>query len=76
MAIPSEVMNHREELLRAFGIESEDLEANRAGRLSTAQGYRLLSSGNSNLAGAFLIGLLLAAMLYWVVNKPLVPVHQ
>jgi hypothetical protein len=75
MAIPSEPKNHREELLQAFGVQSEDLEANRAGRLGPAQRRKLLSSGNSNLTGAFLIGLLLAGILYGVANKPLVPVQ-
>jgi hypothetical protein len=73
MTLPSEPRDHRAELLRAFQIQPEDLEANRAGRLSVAQGRNLLRSGTSNLAGAFLIGLLLAAILYGVVNKPLVP---
>ena len=75
MTTPSQPVNHREELLRAFGIQSQDLEANRAGRLGEAQGRKLLSSGNGNLAGAFLIGLLLAGILYGLVNKPLVPVQ-
>jgi hypothetical protein len=73
MTIPSEPKDHRTELLRAFQIQPEDLEANRAGRLSVAQGRNLLKSGISNLAGAFLIGLLLAGILYGVVHKPLVP---
>lgn len=75
MAIPSERMNHHEELLRAFEIQGEDLEANHAGRLGPAQSRRLLSSGNSNLAGAFLIGLLLAGILYGLANKPLMPIQ-
>jgi hypothetical protein len=75
MTIPSERMNHSEELLRAFGIQFEDLEVNRAGRLGPAQSRKLLSSGNSNLAGAFLIGLLLAGILYGLANKPLVPIQ-
>ena len=73
MSIPSEPGNHRIELLRAFQIQPEDLEANRAGRLGPTQARKLLSSGTSNLAGAFLIGLLLAGILYGVVHKPLVP---
>jgi len=75
MTTPSQPMSHREELLRAFGIQPQDLEANRAGRLGEAQGRKLLSSGNGNLAGAFLIGLLLAGILYGLANKPLVPVQ-
>jgi hypothetical protein len=73
MSIPSEPGNHRAELLQAFQIQPEDLEANQAGRLSVTQGRKLLSNGTSNLAGAFLIGLLLAGILYGVVHKPLVP---
>lgn len=73
MTLPSEPGDHRTELLRAFQLQPEDLEANRAGRLSPAQGRRLLGNGNSNLAGALLIGLLLAGILYGVVHKPLVP---
>jgi hypothetical protein len=73
MAIPSEPMSHHEELLRAFGIQYEDLQANQAGRLGVTQERKLLSSGNGNLAGAFLIGLLLAGILYGVAHKPLVP---
>ena len=75
MAIPSEITSHREELLRAFGIQPEDLEANHAGRLGLVQGRRLLRSGTSNLAGAFLIGVLLAAILYGVAAKPLAPIQ-
>jgi len=75
MAIPPELTSHREALLRAFGIQSEDLEANHAGRLGPAQGRRLLRSGTANLAGAFLIGVLLAAILYGVAAKPLAPIQ-
>lgn len=75
MTIPSEPINHSEELIRAFGIQYEDLEANRLGRLGVTQERKLLRSGTGNLAGALLIGLLLAAILYGVVNKPLVPVQ-
>jgi uncharacterized membrane protein len=73
MPVPSEPRDHRTELLRAFQIQPEDLEANRAGRLGPTQARKLLSSGSSNLAGTFLIGLLLAGILYGVVHKPLVP---
>lgn len=75
MAIPSEPGGQRAALLQAFQIQSEDLEANRTGRLGPAQGRRLLRSGTANLAGAFLIGILLAAILYGVAAKPLAPIQ-
>ncbi len=65
--------HHCAELMRAFQIQLEDREANGAGRLSPAQGRKLLSNGNSNLAGTLLIRLLLAGILYGVIHKPLVP---
>src|SRR4029079_1712605 len=46
-----------------------------AGRLGPAQGRGLLRSGSANLAGAFLIGVLLAAILYGVAAKPLAPIQ-
>ena len=75
MAIPSEPGNQGAELLRAFRIQPEDLDANHAGRLGPAQGRGLLRSGSANLAGAFLIGVLLAAILYGVAAKPLAPIQ-
>jgi hypothetical protein len=68
-------MDRHEALLNAFRIKPEDLEANRLGRLGPTQARNLLASGNFNLAGAFLVGVVLAAILYWVVNKPLVPIQ-
>jgi hypothetical protein len=68
-------MNHQEELLKAFHIGIEDIQANRTGRLGPTQQRNLLNSGNGNLAGSLLIGLLLAAILYGVANKPLVTVQ-
>lgn len=68
-------MDNHEALLKAFRIKPEDIEANRAGRLGPTQAHNLLVSGNFNLAGAFLVGLVLAAILYWLANKPLVPIQ-
>ena len=68
-------MSHQEELLKAFHIGMEDIQANRAGRLGPEQRRNLLNNGNGNLAGALLIGVLLAAIVYGVANKPLVPVQ-
>lgn len=68
-------MTNHEKLLRAFRIRVEDVEANRLGWLGAAQQRNLLNSGNLNVAGAFFIGLLLAAILYGVAAKPLVPIQ-
>lgn len=68
-------MEHRAELLQAFHIGPEDLEANRSGALGERQKQLLARSGMMNLLGAFVIGLLLAAILYGVAKKPLVPVQ-
>ena len=69
------MMNYRDDLLRAFHISVQDLEANRVGRLGAAQQRNLLRSGNWNLAGAVLICLVLGAILYGVASKPLVPIQ-
>jgi hypothetical protein len=73
--LDEETMDNHEALLKAFRIKPEDIEANRAGRLGPTQAHNLLVSGNFNLAGAFLVGLVLAAILYWLANKPLVPIQ-
>src|SRR5690349_23966979 len=70
-----EQMGHREELLRRFRLDQEDLEANRRGQLSQRQARALLRSGVRNLLGALLIGLALAAILYAVASKPLAPIQ-
>ena len=68
-------MNYRDDLLRAFNISVEDLEANRGGRLGAAQQRYLLRSGNWNIAAATLVCLLLGAILYGVASKPLAPIQ-
>jgi hypothetical protein len=68
-------MGHREDLLRLLHIEVEDLQANRAGKLSSRQARYLVQSGMRNLLGSLLIGLLLAFILYAVASKPLAPVQ-
>ena len=68
-------MDHREELLRAFGIGPEDLELNRTGRLGQAQMRNLRRSGYANIASSLVIGAGLAAILYWIATKPLAPVQ-
>ena len=70
-----EQMGHREELLRRFRLDQEDLEANRRGMLSQRQARSLVRSGVRNLLGALLIGLVLAAILYAVASKPLAPIQ-
>jgi hypothetical protein len=66
-------MGHRDDLLQLFHLGPEDLEANRAGKLSPRQARALRQSGVRNLLGSLLIGLILAAILFGVANKPLVP---
>jgi hypothetical protein len=68
-------MTHRDDLLRAFRITAEDLEANRVGRLGVAQRRNLLRSGNWNVAIAVLMGLVPVAMLYGLATKPLAPIQ-
>lgn len=68
-------MGRREELLRRFHLDREDLEANRHGQLSQRQARALVRSGVRNLLGALLIGLALAAILYAVASKPLAPIQ-
>lgn len=70
MTTPTE---HREELLRAFGIGAADLDANRAGRLGEMQARALRRSGWNNLLLTGVVGLILAAILAFVANKPLRP---
>jgi len=68
-------MNHQEELLHAFRITTEDLALNRLGQLGPTQKRNLLSGGTGNIVGALFIGFLLAAILYGVADKPLVPIQ-
>src|SRR5688572_28942205 len=68
-------MTHREKLMQQMYLTDEDLEANRAGVLSQRQKQGIVRSGLSNLLGAVAIGLGLAAILYFVVDKPLVPIQ-
>lgn len=69
------VDNHREEMMEQFHIGPEDLQANRSGVLTKRQARRLERIGLWSLAGALLIGLFLAATLYFVAEKPLVPIQ-
>lgn len=68
-------MGHRDELLKLLKIGPEDLEANRAGTLSPRQARDLVQSGRRNLFGGFVIALGLAAILFFIADKPLVPVQ-
>jgi len=70
MTTPSE---HRDELLRVFNLGPTDLEANRAGRLSDMQAGRLRRSGWNNLLLTGVVGIVLAAILAFVANRPLKP---
>ena len=66
-------MGHREDLLQLLHLGPEDLEANRAGRLSPRQARAIAASGVRNLAGSLFFAALLAAILFLVANKPIVP---
>jgi len=68
-------MNHRDELLQAFRIATEDLAANRVGRLGMSQRRKLLWSGTLNVAVACLFGCLIIAILYAVAERPLAPIQ-
>jgi hypothetical protein len=68
-------MNHRDELLQAFRISTEDLAANRAGRLGAIQRRALLWSGTLNVVVACLFGCLLIGILYAVAERPLAPIQ-
>lgn len=68
-------MTHRDDLLRAFGNDADDLEANRRGALGPAQVRRLHRSGWSNIVGALVIGVGLALILAFVADRPLKPVQ-
>ncbi len=70
-----ENMNHLNELLQAFRISTEDLVANRVGRLGVIQRRKLLWSGTVSIAVAFLFGFLLIAILYAVAERPLAPIQ-
>ena len=68
-------VDHRQELLRAFGIGPDDLAANRAGRLGTDQARLLRRSATRNLVGGGVICAGLLVVLYLVADKPLRPVQ-
>lgn len=68
-------MGVRDELLQAFHILPEDLDANRTGALGPREARRLIASGYWDLAAAVVIGLALMAILLFVAHKPLRPVQ-
>ena len=68
-------MSHRDDLLQAMGVGTEDLEANRTGVLSPRQARQLVHSGIRNLLASLVIGVILAAILAFVASKPLKPVQ-
>jgi len=69
------VEDDRADLLRAFGIEAGDLEANRAGGLGPRQQEQLRKSGLRNMAGAVAGVAVLAAILLLVADRPFKPVQ-
>ena len=66
-------MIDRDKLLKVFDIGPEDIEACRAGRLGPGQARRLRRSGLADIVGALALGLGLAAILLFIVHKPLKP---
>ena len=68
-------MTHRENLLQQMRLTDEDIEANRSGSLSQRQKRAIVQSGLGNLIGAVVIALGLAAIMYFIVDKPLAPVQ-
>jgi hypothetical protein len=66
---------HKDDLLKAFHIGPEDLDANHAGKLGTRQAARLIRSGRNDVLAALVVGALLSAILYGVAAKPLKPVQ-
>lgn len=63
------------DLQTALHLTPDDLAANRRGELSPLQRQRLQRSGVWNVVGAFVIALLLGAILFGVAEKPLKPVQ-
>ena len=61
------------DLLEAFGLTQADIDANRAGRLSPLQRRQLAASGTRNLLAALAAGVILAAILAFVADRPLKP---
>ena len=66
-------MTDREQLLKAFGLGPEDLDASRTGRLGPGQVRRLRKSGQADVFSALALGAGLAVILLFVVHKPLAP---
>lgn len=64
---------HRQSLLQAFGIDGADLQANRVGALGPRQAREIRRSGVRNLLAAFAGGVILALILFFVADRPLVP---
>ncbi len=69
----TESHQQRENLMKVFKLGPEDLDANRAGRLSPREAQHLRTSGTNNLLLSFVLGLILAALLMFVVHRPLKP---
>jgi hypothetical protein len=67
--------DHRQKLLKAFGLEMDDLVANRAGKLSPRQVAILRRRGYMNFVGAAIVCIGLGLILAFVAQKPLAPVQ-
>jgi hypothetical protein len=68
-------MSHREEILHAFGLGPDDIEANRAGQMTERQKQRLMRTGVRDVLAALVLVAGLAAILAFVAPAPLAPVQ-
>ena len=71
----TESHQQRENLMKVFKLQPEDLDANHAGRLSPRQADHLRASGRNNLLASFAIAFVLGAILIFVAHRPLKPVQ-
>jgi hypothetical protein len=67
--------DHRSELLRAFRVGDEDIEANRMGALGRRQAQRLVRSGYLNLFMAAALAAAVLVILFAVAERPFKPVQ-
>jgi hypothetical protein len=68
-------MGHREEILGAFGLDPEDLEANRTGQMTGKQKQKLMKTGSRDVLSALILIAGLGAILAFVAPRPLAPVQ-
>jgi len=68
-------VDYRDELLRAFHMRAEDLDANRAGRLGDRQARRLSRGGTCALLLGIAMATAVVAIVVLVAERPLEPVQ-